>query len=203
MNRLTIFVLLVLNIRFIKTIDKIKFSALVILLLFISSCSVSKKLNNSNTKNNYESNENKHKKEFYKTYSEKFKINLAGNEKQELILFIDKWIGVPYKSAGNTFNGVDCSGLAANLYDEVYNIKISRTVKAIYNETIPVKKENLKDGDFVFFKIGKANDVNHIGIYISNNKFVHSSTKKGVIISDLDEDYYKKYFFSGGRVKNK
>ena len=53
----------------------------------------------------------------------------------------------------------------------------------------------------VFFKIENDN-INHIGIYLQNNKFVHASTKKGIMIDDLDEAYYKKYFFKAGRLKN-
>jgi len=52
----------------------------------------------------------------------------------------------------------------------------------------------------VFFKIESKN-VSHVGVYLMNNKFVHASTKKGVIISDLNEPYYQKYFFTGGRPK--
>jgi lipoprotein Spr len=40
-----------------------------------------------------------------------------------------------------------------------------------------------------------------MGVYLQNNKFVHASTKKGVMIDDLDEDYYKKYYYKGGRIK--
>ena len=52
----------------------------------------------------------------------------------------------------------------------------------------------------MFFKI-ESDKVSHIGVYLQNNKFVHASTKKGIHIDDLDEPYYKKYFYKGGRIK--
>jgi len=56
----------------------------------------------------------------------------------------------------------------------------------------------LGEGDLVFFKIKKKR-ISHIGIYLGNNKFAHASVKNGVIISDMDEPYYQKRFYSGGR----
>jgi hypothetical protein len=56
-------------------------------------------------------------------------------------------------------------------------------------------------GDLVFFKIKKGR-ISHVGVYLGNDKFVHSSTRRGVIISDLNELYYKRTFFTGGRHKS-
>ena len=50
------------------------------------------------------------------------------------------------------------------------------------------------EGDILFFKIKKG-QISHVGVYLGNNTFAHASVHSGVIISDLDEDYYKKYFF--------
>jgi lipoprotein Spr len=64
----------------------------------------------------------------------------------------------------------------------------------------PLKKSQLREGDLVFFKIRKRR-VSHVGVYLSHNRFIHASVHDGVVISDLDEPYYKKYFFKGGKVK--
>jgi lipoprotein Spr len=64
----------------------------------------------------------------------------------------------------------------------------------------PIKKSALKEGDLVFFKI-KQKRISHVGVYVGNNKFAHASVQNGVIISDLDEPYYKMYFYKGGRVE--
>jgi lipoprotein Spr len=63
-----------------------------------------------------------------------------------------------------------------------------------------VNRRNLQEGDLIFFKINNRN-VSHVGIYISNNKFVHASTSRGVMINDLDENYYSRNFAFGGRVR--
>ena len=69
-----------------------------------------------------------------------------------------------------------------------------------------ISEKELKEGDLVFFTINskpnaKEGQVSHMGIYLQNNKFVHATTKAGVMINDLDEEYYKKYFEGGGRIK--
>ncbi len=107
------------------------------------------------------------------------------------------WLGTPYKYSGNCKEGIDCSGFASMLYLKVYDIKLSQCAADIYKEVKPVKKNDLKEGDLVFFKIRKHR-ISHVGVYLNNNKFVHASVQNGVIVSDLDEAYYKKYFFKGG-----
>jgi murein DD-endopeptidase / murein LD-carboxypeptidase len=57
----------------------------------------------------------------------------------------------------------------------------------------------MKEGDLVFFKI-KKNIISHVGIYLGNGKFAHASMHSGIIVSDLDEPYYKKYFYKATRV---
>ena len=110
------------------------------------------------------------------------------------------WLGTPYKYSGDCKEGVDCSGFACMLYKEVYGIQLAQSSADIYSQVKPLKKSALKEGDLVFFKI-KQRRISHVGVYIGNNKFVHASVQSGVIISDLEEPYYKKYFFKGGRVK--
>jgi cell wall-associated NlpC family hydrolase len=139
-----------------------------------------------------------------KNYTEKYaailqvKPNDLHNDK--LYQFIDHWYGTPYKYGGNTKSGIDCSGFAGTLYQVVYNKNLPRSSKGIYELTSHISEKSLKEGDLVFFKI-EQKDVSHVGIYLANNKFVHASTKKGVIINDLNEPYYKKYFHKGGRIQ--
>jgi len=87
------------------------------------------------------------------------------------------------------------------LYKTSFDITLAQSAADIYKEVKPVKKSALKEGDLVFFKINKKK-ISHVGVYIGNNKFVHASVQSGVVISDLDEPYYKKYFYKAGRVKN-
>ena len=115
---------------------------------------------------------------------------------------IYEWLGTPYRYSGDCKEGVDCSGFVCMLYNESFGIKLAQTSADIFKETKPLKKSALKEGDLVFFKIKKKR-ISHVGVYVGNNKFVHASVQNGVIISDLDEAYYKKYFYKGGRVAGK
>ncbi len=123
--------------------------------------------------------------------------NKIGNIK--LYSFIDEWYGVPYKYGGKNKSGIDCSNFTSTLYNAVYNKPLIGSSSSIFEQCKSVSKNNLEEGDFVFFKID-GDKISHIGVYLQNNKFVHATTKKGVMIDDIDEPYYKKYFYKGGRI---
>jgi lipoprotein Spr/probable lipoprotein NlpC len=61
-----------------------------------------------------------------------------------------------------------------------------------------VRKDDLRAGDLVFFRTGKTS--NHVGIYLEKNKFLHASQKKGVIISRLDNVYWKSSYWKSVRI---
>lgn len=109
------------------------------------------------------------------------------------------WLGTKYKYAGNSKKGIDCSGFVSEMYRDVYCIQLSGGSKDIFPLVTPVERTDLQEGDILFFKIKKG-QISHVGVYLGNNKFAHASVKAGVIISDLDEDYYKRYFYKGGRL---
>ncbi len=138
-------------------------------------------------------------KAFYERMSQKLGIELNGSENPALLSAMHGWIGVPYKFGGTDKDGTDCSGLANALYLEVYNTSLKRRSIDIMNSSKSVKKENLKDGDFVFFAIG-GKRVSHVGIYISNGNFIHASSSRGVMISNLGEAYFLRNFYGAGRL---
>ncbi|MBS2099235.1 C40 family peptidase [Carboxylicivirga linearis] len=108
------------------------------------------------------------------------------------------WLGTRYRYGGTSKSGVDCSGLSGQIYRQVYNITLPRTSADQYRQAKKVSKSGLKPGDLVFFKINSGR-VSHVGIYLGNDEFIHASTKRGVVISSLNETYYKRYFAGGGR----
>jgi murein DD-endopeptidase / murein LD-carboxypeptidase len=132
----------------------------------------------------------------------KEKLNVSNKEIKDskMYNFIVDWYGVPYKYGGCQKSGVDCSCFTNNLYSQVYGKKLPRSSGNIYKECSPIKSEKLRQGDFVFFKINSKN-ISHVGVFLKDTKFVHASTSKGVMVSDLNDTFYKKYFFAAGRLK--
>lgn len=133
-------------------------------------------------------------------YSNELGYNIESVYNPNLYEYVNEWLGTPYRYSGESKNGIDCSGLVCELYKSAYQKILTGSAKDIYTKTNPVKKDDLKEGDLVFFKIKKGR-ISHVGIYLGSNKFAHASTQRGVIISDLDDPYYKKYYYKGGRLK--
>lgn len=129
-------------------------------------------------------------------------MGVTENEITNLTLykFIDDWYSVPYKAAGKTKAGVDCSGFVSVLCSQVYKKTVAGSAATIYKGCEPTAEKNLKEGDLVFFKIN-SDKITHVGVYLKNHYFVHASTHKGVIVSSLEEEYYRKYFYKGGKIK--
>lgn len=119
----------------------------------------------------------------------------------KLYSFINDWYGVPYKYGGCQKAGVDCSCFTSILCEQVYNFKLSRTAGDMYKDCEKIGPEDAREGDLCFFKINSSS-ISHVGVYLKSRLFVHASTSRGVVISSLDEAYYKKYFFCAGRLKN-
>jgi len=117
----------------------------------------------------------------------------------KLYKFIYEWIGTPYSFGGNTKKGIDCSAFTKAIYDKVFNTTLLRSSRDIFSMVDPLSKEELKEGDLVFFKI-KSSRITHIGIYLGDDRFAHASSSRGVVISNLTEPYYARYFYRGGRV---
>lgn len=111
-----------------------------------------------------------------------------------------RWLGVPYKYAGNDKKGVDCSGLTSQVFLKTFNVKMPRSSREQQQWCINIRKENLQPGDLVFFATGSnRNRVSHVGLYIGNGDIIHASSSRGVIISNLTENYYLKRYHSSGR----
>jgi cell wall-associated NlpC family hydrolase len=122
-------------------------------------------------------------------------------DNEKLYRFIDSWMGVPHKTGGMDKKGVDCSGFTTLLEKEIYDKTLPRTAKSMAESVKRKYEEELKEGDLIFFDFD-GQKFSHVGVYLHNNKFVHASTSKGVIISDMKDPWYYKYFSRAGSVKN-
>ena len=130
-------------------------------------------------------------------------MDIAMDDNHSLYVEAAKWIGVPYRSGGTSRRGVDCSGLTYNIYRKVYRKRLERNSDEQRKENChKIRKGKLREGDLVFFHNGRnKRRATHVGIYLKNNRFIHTSSSQGVIVSTLDEPYYQKCWMQGGRVR--
>ena len=114
--------------------------------------------------------------------------------------FIEDWFGTRYRLGGGTKRGIDCSAFTSTLLLAVYSISVPRTAREQYSACKAVPKEDLTEGDLVFFNT--IGGVSHVGLYLANGFFVQSCSSEGVTISNLDDGYYSHRFLGGGRLSH-
>lgn len=130
------------------------------------------------------------------TFLAKKKINLALVQNQDLYNQVYQWYGVPYHYGGASKTGTDCAGFVKSVFKTIYNVDLARSATAQYPQCRQVVGEP-HEGDLVFFNI-RGRYLSHVGIYLQNGYFAHAATHSGVIISNLNEPYYKAYFYRFG-----
>ncbi|WP_439881117.1 C40 family peptidase [Pontibacter sp. MBLB2868] len=133
-------------------------------------------------------------------YSQKLNMRFTKPKSWQLAQTVTRWIGTPYRYGRSSRKGTDCSGFVSSIYREVYGIRLSRSSKSMFRDVQHIKKDEMQTGDLVFFRRGPKQPIFHVGIYLKNNKFIHSATNGGVMVSSLNEPYYRNYFYAGGRV---
>jgi cell wall-associated NlpC family hydrolase len=115
---------------------------------------------------------------------------------------VDQWYGVRYRTGGNTKSGVDCSGFTVAVYATVYGINLPRVSREQYRISRKISTTELQEGDLVFFNTN-GSGVSHVGIYLGNNKFIHASVSRGIMVNGLFEPYYLKRYYGAGRIDDK
>jgi hypothetical protein len=130
-------------------------------------------------------------------YAMMMDVDVESLKNLTLLGFIDDWFGTRYRYGGETKRGIDCSALTGALLLAVYGFNMPRTAREQYEATEHISKNELKEGDLVFFNT--RGGVSHVGVYLDNDYFVQASSH-GVTISNLDDHYYSKRFICGGRV---
>lgn len=112
-------------------------------------------------------------------------------------------LGTKYKYGGTDKSGFDCSGLVYTAFQK-FDISLPRSSYAMAEFGGKIKDSDIQEGDLVFFITNGGKRINHVGLVIEVNrdeiKFVHSSTKKGVIVSSTKEPYYQKNYVKATRI---
>ena len=132
------------------------------------------------------------------------RLGMYVDRKDDLRLMVEasRWIGVPYQYGGTSMAGIDCSGLSLQIYRNTYQQRLHRSSRDQYSEDCRrISRRKLRSGDLVFFATGSSDEVSHVGVYLKDDRFIHASSSRGVIVSNLDERYYALRWVSGGRVK--
>lgn len=165
---------------------------LFLMVFLLNSCGAKKKMSQSSTSTNNKTEHKRTDKTNLKDYYASLLNTNPKNLNENLYIFIDKWMGKPHRLGGTTPEGIDCSQFVNYIYKEVYQKNLPRTSRDMGDIVKRKYDDQLKEGDLVFFSFGGKN-IDHVGVYLHNDKFVHVSTKQGVVVSNLKDTWYYKY----------
>ena len=118
---------------------------------------------------------------------------------QKIVDRAEQYLGVPYVWGGSSPSGFDCSGFVQYVLRES-GITIGRTCKQQWTYGTQISKEQLQPGDLVFFDNTYTSGISHVGIYVGDGQFIHSSSSKGVVISNLSSNYYTSHYYGARRI---
>lgn len=111
------------------------------------------------------------------------------------------WIGTPYRYGGHDKSGTDCSGMVLEVFLKRTGVALPRSSAEQYRFCRRINRRQARAGDLVFFRSERSGSkVTHVGVYMGEGRFVHASSSRGVIVSELSQNYYVKYFEGFGRV---
>lgn len=119
--------------------------------------------------------------------------------RNQIITEARKYVGVPYLWGGTNSDGFDCSGYVQYVLKQC-GISIPRTTEQQVMQGMYISKSQLQPGDLVFLQNTYRAGVSHVGIYLGNNQMIHSSSSKGVTVSDLTSSYYTEHYHSARKL---
>jgi len=120
----------------------------------------------------------------------------------EIVAFAKSQLGKKYRYGSAGPSSFDCSGFTTFIFKN-FGYKLNRSSAGQLSNGTPVSRNDLQVGDLVIFRDPKINRAaaSHVGMYIGNNQFIHSSSRRGgVIITSLTENYYTRHFVGGRRI---
>ncbi|HEC19871.1 MAG TPA: hypothetical protein ENI97_11080 [Gammaproteobacteria bacterium] len=120
-----------------------------------------------------------------------------GNLKARLQTHLKAWRGTPYVYGGLSKRGIDCSGFVYVTYRDVFGQRVARSTVSLAAMGHDVPQNKLRTGDLVFFKTGRRQ--RHVGVYVGGGRFIHASTSKGVMVSQLNSPYWRSHYWKSVR----
>ncbi len=114
--------------------------------------------------------------------------------------YSESFLGTPYIYGGSDRSGMDCSGFIMRIYLDVYGIILPHNTEELHKKGIRISLTSAEIGDLIFFKKISETQPSHVGIYMGKNTFIHVSSSQGVILSNLDSDYYRIRFLEIRRI---
>ena len=123
-----------------------------------------------------------------------------------VVFYAKAYLGTPYAYGGTTKKGIDCSGLIYNTFQQ-QGVRIPRTVNELRKKGKRISVDRAKKGDILFFRTSRKRKLTHAGIVVRTKggvpQFIHASSSSGVIISSLDNAYWKKAYAQTRRLLKK
>lgn len=110
------------------------------------------------------------------------------------------FLGTPYRYGGISKSGIDCSGLIVRVYKDICGISLPHSTKSLFNQGSTLSIRSLEIGDLVFFRDERGLSPSHVGMYIGKGRFIHSEGGRGVIITKMNNRYYKQRFAGARRL---
>jgi cell wall-associated NlpC family hydrolase len=99
---------------------------------------------------------------------------------------------------GTDHSGIDCSGFVQRIYRDLFGLQLPRTTTDQVQYTNKIQSQTLQPGDLVFFRPSQT--VRHVGIYLGEGEFAHASKSKGVMVSRMDDPYWREVYWTARRV---
>lgn len=136
---------------------------------------------------------------FRKPVSGQFHYTSSNYMEQKLQDKMETYIGIPYRSGGESRRGMDCSGFSRTLYANLFGIELphSSAEQFEFSKLHTVDEDALKTGDLLFFSRRKR--INHVGVYLGDGNFIHATNGSGITVSSLNDELWKSQIVAAKR----
>lgn len=128
-----------------------------------------------------------------------FKAYMSTNDNIKMSLILQSYLGRPYRGSSKYDPGLDCSEFTKSVYKRYNNTILPRTAEDQFKEGTSVHFNHLRYGDLVFFHTNGKN-ISHVGIYVGDMRFIHTSSSRGVIITNINEKYWSERYVGARRI---